>query len=138
MDQDVADPRLPPLQPGNWSWLKEGKKDLVAFKNYLHSVFGKAQLYCEVSPFAVLSRQFCESYSAMAEPVPGFNEYRFPTLVPLLGYRFASSDLPAHFWAHFNAEKQAIHPETVQKEYLKENGARVFHPVYASLGDRLS
>jgi len=134
MDENVADPRLPPIQPGNWSWLKDGKKDLAAFKQYLLTIFGRApQIYCEVSPFAILSREFCESYSAVAGPIPGFNEYRFPTLVPLLGYRFANPQFPDNFWKYFNAEKLAINPRAIKDEHSRAAGARIFHPVYEPL-----
>lgn len=138
MDEDIADPTKPPQKPGNWSWLRDGQKDLRAFKRYLLSVFATSpQLYCEVSPFAVLSREFCQSYSAMADPVPGFNEYRFPTLVPLLGYSFAPMKLPHNFWNYYNAEKQAVSPDQICKEYAKPDGCRLFHPVYEPVRELL-
>ncbi len=99
MDEEVVDPQQTPLQPGNWSWLREEPEPLAQFRHYLMSTFGRLpQLYCEVSPFAVLSRSFCDQYVRIVFPVPGFNEYRFPTLVEPLGFRFAQRDLGPDFW----------------------------------------
>lgn len=134
MDEEVTDPLHPPQRPGNWSWLRQEPEPFQAFCRYLLSLFGRLPtLYCEVSPFAVLSREFCDQYSRVVEPIPGFNEYRFPTLVQPLGFDFAATDhLGPSLWKHFNAEKIAIPPDLIERECRLPEGARLFHPVYQS------
>lgn len=139
MDEQVVDPQASPRTPGNWSWLREEPEPLAAFGRYLLSTFGRIpELYCEVSPFAVLSRPFCDQYSRMVFPVPGFNEYRFPTLVEPLGFRFAQRQLSPHFWRHYNAEKVEISADVIAQELSDPNGARLFHPVYQPIEGLLS
>lgn len=138
MDEDIVDPREEPVNPGNWSWVRLGSENLSSFQNYCLSSFGqKPALFCEVSPFAVLSREFCVRYSAVAEPIPGFTEYRFPTLVPLLGFRFAERTQSADFWRYFNAAKKPISLHSIESEAARIDGARLFHPVYETLSETL-
>ena len=138
MDEDIVDPQEEPVNPGNWSWLRLRSEELSSFQSYCLSSFGQQPaLLCEVSPFAVLSRDFCVRYSAVAAPIPGFNEFRFPTLVPLLGFRFAERTPNADFWRYFNASRRQIPLHSIEFEAARRDGARLFHPVYETLPEGL-
>ena len=124
MDEQVIDPRMPPLVPGRWRWANE--PDFTEFLAYLKQHYSSAaQIYCEVSPFAIISRPCCVAYNAVAGEIPGFNEYRFATVAHLLGIAFARPHLPPWFWKRYDPDRHPLSSESVLTR-----DTQLFHPVY--------
>jgi len=87
--------------------------------------------------FMVLSREFLKNYASIIDPIPGFLEYRLPTLAKQLGYSFIKDPLLLESDEYILYGEKAVSQEMIEAEANKVNSARIFHPVYATHQARL-
>lgn len=126
------------LQNSGWCWiqpyntvLNEENEDFSRFCAYLKEnhispdqICGGGMLFC------AYSREFLQSINPFIRMVPGFCEYRIPTMANVLGYSFINWVQKPNEFQFVNYTTTAIPYIDIQEQAGKIDGARMFHPVY--------
>jgi hypothetical protein len=129
-----------------WKWSRGYRKKLrlaifrarlILIERYFGPIF--------TAPFIIVfvSRCYVRRLSKIVMPLLGFIEYRCPTFAAAWGYNLWTTDqLEAYRQANPNttsipenrkiisASKVPVSNQIIRDETMKDNGSRVFHPVY--------
>lgn len=113
-----------PAQRQNWLNLLEFVKHHY---NYQDSP------YASLCPGVILPKQFLEQFSKLEVPELGHDELRLPLFAQVLGYELVDLGFSRKWFSasenqYFNCNDIDILPATIEKEYSKRKGRRVFHP----------
>lgn len=117
-----------------WVWVQPWSVHYGKFQSFrAHHVVAGRRMLASIFIFATLTREFLADYAKVAPDVPGFIEYRLPTIADALGYRFAPSG--AHpDWGDcgdplLNGSGREVSPEQVRQRFLNSEGHKVCHPM---------
>lgn len=117
-----------------WVWIQSWSHHRDAFDRFRdHPIIRGRELFGCIFTLAVMPRCFLERYEAEVRDVPGFLEYRLPTLAPIMGFRHATCSLRPD-WADrgdplFNGGQCEVTLEQARQSQRIERRA-VWHPVY--------
>lgn len=125
-------PPLPTLHMKLMGWPSAICPEHDRFWGVLQTYFPDLN-YSSAGPllYMTLSRRFIEEAHAILSVLPGWMEYRIPTVCAALGYTWVDRNIPPHWLQHSNFTKQDIPAETILTEFRKPEGCRIFHPVNA-------
>jgi len=133
---------------GVWWWAKgadpESAQALADFQKFLSRTFHyEGPVFACLFVVACLPRIFLERFVALGPPTVGFLEYKLPTLAKVLEVPVCEADAfrpggwnPKAGLAGLSASEQFLNAigcepqhSSILKEFLREDGHRLFHPV---------
>jgi hypothetical protein len=132
-DRAILLPGSRPLEEvaETWFWVQRWSDQRRRFDEFrTHPVVAAAEWWACVFIFATFSRRFLDAWAPLTLEVPGFIEYRLPTLARALGFHFQSSaEMPD--WGDqgsptLNGVGRGVDPELIYADLT----SRVWHPVY--------
>jgi hypothetical protein len=119
-----------------WYWTrnkiqKQNWQDLL---QYVMETYGYSQEpMAGLCPGLMLPRKFLDDYSSVEIPALCHDELRIPLFAQVLGYELVDLGFYRKWFSkkesqYFNCNDFPISLKTIQREYVRENGRRVFHP----------
>jgi hypothetical protein len=119
----------------DWVWVQPWSEHYHHFTAFLaHPSIDSSNLWASQFMFASLSRAFMSEYSSAAPGVPGFVEYRLPSLAAGLGFSFLPSALEP-YWGDrgdilLNGTQDAVPLRHAIARLTNPSGPRACHPLY--------
>ena len=130
-----------------WPWADSKDPDLSSFKDWLHRQFNyDGELFACLFIVVCLPRIFLDKYVEVGHPEAGFLEYKIPTLAHIFDIPVCHQHGFEPWWAAdpatrnapghqrtLNAVGQEIPLSVILRELTKDNGKRIFHPVFRTI-----
>lgn len=118
-----------------WVWVQRWSIYYPKFQAFCHHPLIKDRpLWASIFIFATLSRRFLNDYFDIAKDIPGFIEYRLPTVAQILGYGFAPAKVFPDWGDRgdpfLNGQQREVTPAQVEYRLSANPQAAMFHPVY--------
>jgi len=141
-DAQVCLPGVRPLPEvrESWVWVQPWSHYRAEFDAFLAATaIDEADVRCCVFVYGVFTKAFFAAYAVTAAGLPGFVEYRLPTLAALLGFDVADSgDEP--FWNGALGGDELLngsgHVVDVSEMRASTRRRVAWHPVHVTLSDR--
>ncbi len=124
-----------------WSWTKpegEERKNYLGFIDYIKDKFNYVgETLCCLFIFQIFPRIFFEKYLTVKDRKIGMLEYKIPMYAKIFNIPFFKKDLGV-WWFELgdskdfplNAKTKEIEKAFIEKELVKQDGFRMFHPYY--------
>lgn len=126
---------LKELEKINWSWVTR-HEDFPKFQEAYNARFpGKEDKICGAAGVIVtMTRAMLEEAAEAIIKLPGYLEYRLPSVAHALGYQLVQAKYP---WQGpgqqcLRLTKREVEEAVILAELAKADGCRMFHPVYQS------
>ncbi|HEV2863947.1 MAG TPA: glycosyltransferase family 4 protein [Pyrinomonadaceae bacterium] len=134
--REILLPGVRPLDEvaAHWVWVQPWSDYYGEFQSFrAHPLVAGRRMLASVFILATLTRDFLADYAEAAPAVPGFIEYRLPTLADVFRYRFAPSEVRPDWGDRgdplLNGSGRGISPEQVRQRFLHGGQVKVCHPV---------
>ncbi|PJA51351.1 hypothetical protein CO168_00240 [Candidatus Shapirobacteria bacterium CG_4_9_14_3_um_filter_36_12] len=124
----------------NWEWTSPNGEFRADFENFLNYVDKKYNYHNKLLPcclfvLEIIPRMFFEKYLTVENKGIGMLEYKIPIYAEIFNIKKYLKDMGAHWWGNveeypLNAEPTEIKTEYIEKELIKKNGWRIFHPYF--------
>jgi len=119
----------------HWIWVQPWSIYYGEFKNFCsHPFIEGHSIWACIFIFAIFTRAFLTDFAKVVDNIPGFIEYRIPTVARILGYSFAPCEVCPDWDDHgdpfLNGCQREVSIEQVRQRFRNSNGIMFFHPVY--------
>jgi glycosyltransferase involved in cell wall biosynthesis len=118
----------------HWVWIQPWSIYYSEFQSFCgHPHISGRRMLASVFILATLTRNFLTDYATTARDVPGFIEYRLPTIAGILNYKFAPSEIRPDWGDRgdplLNGNQREVSLDQVRQRFLFSEQIKICHPM---------